>query len=252
MNTPRAAAFFAIAASLAGCGTALDRQPATMPDVNQHSLQASRAALAEGEAETALGIAMAVLTAQPHNVGAMVSAGNAQLQLGERTAAKKSYEAAVAVNPRYVPARLGLAKLKMRDDIKAAEADFRAIVASDPRNPMALTDLAVVLDLQERHKEAQAIYAQVLQLNPDLTSAKVDLALSIALSGDPVRAEQMLRDASDSGSVPPKVRADYAVAQVLAGHTKEAEETLQQDLTPSEAHSSVEGMQALMAAPAPK
>jgi len=235
----------ALVTCLPGCD-ALQRRPAADPEANMHSLQASRTALTEGEAETALGIALGVLAEQPHNVGAMVSAGDAELALGERTAAKNSYQNALAENPRYVPARLGLAKMKMRDDIKGAEAEFRAIVATEPRNTAALTDLGVTLDLQERHKAAQAVYATALQINPDMTSTRVDLALSLALSGDPVRAEQMLRDASDSGPVPPKVRADYAVAQVLAGHSKEAEETLQQDISPAEAHSSVQGMQALL------
>ena len=59
-------------------------------------------------------------------------------------------------------------------------------------------------------------------------------------------AEQMLRDATESGPVPAKVRADFAVAEVMAGHSDDAQQTLQADLSPDEARASVEGMQALM------
>ena len=82
----------------------------------------------------------------------------------------------------------------------------------------------------------------------DLTSTRVDMAVSLALSGDPMKAEGMLRDASENGVMPPKVRADFALAQVLSGHADEAQATLQADLSAEEAHTSVEGMLALMPA----
>jgi len=250
-DRPRFAAWPALtvmlpaAALLGGCGLA-NRPVSTVTNADQHSLAKSREALNEGEAATALGIASGVLAEQPHNVNAMVSAGDAQLQLGERTAARKSFENALAEHPHYLPALIGLAKLKMRDDIKGAEADFRAIVAANPRSIAALNDLGATLDLQDRHQEAQAQYARALAISPDHTPTLVNLALSLALSGQPVRAEQMLRDATDSGPASARVRANYAVAQVMAGHPEEAERTLQQDLSPEQAHNSVQGMQALL------
>ncbi len=61
------------------------------------------------------------------------------------------------------------------------------------------------------------------RLHPDLTAARVNLALSMALAGEAQKAEGMLADATQAGTVTPRVRADFAVAQVMAGHPDQAE-----------------------------
>ena len=231
--------------ALAGCHPGAT---SSASETNRPSLKAARAALIEGEADTALGIAKGILSVEPKNVAALVQAGDAEVALGNHVTAEHDYRAATSIEPNYVPARLGMAKLKLRDDPKAAEADFRAIVATDPRDAAAMTDLGVALDLQERHKEAQGYYTQALSINPDLTSPRVNMGVSLALSGDPMKAEQMLRDATEAGPVPAKVRADFALAEVMAGHSDEAQQTLQADLSADEAKASVEGMQGLMPA----
>jgi Flp pilus assembly protein TadD len=235
-------------ACLGGCGNLAMTRSATDSDANRPSLKAARSALSEGEAATALAIANGVLAYEPRNANALVAAGDADLQLGNRKTAEKEYRDAMLVSPNFVPAELGLGKMKMRDDVKGAEAAFRAIVAASPRNAAALTDLGVTLDLQERHKEAQTVYQAAIAANPDLTSPRVNLALSLALSGEAARAEQMLRDTAESGPVPAKVRADFALAQVMAGHSDQAQQTLQADLSVDEAKASVEGMRALLPA----
>jgi Flp pilus assembly protein TadD len=238
----------AAAALLAGCSSNSPQTVNALHNIDRPSLKASRAALAEGQSETALAIAKGVLTVEPRNVAALVSAGDADVSLGNRRSAESEYRQALSFQANYVPARLGMGKLKLRDDAREAEAQFRAIVESFPRDAAALTDLGVALDLQARHAEAQQFYTRALAVNPELTSTRVDMALSMALSGNPLKAEEMLRDATDAGAVPAKVRADYAVAQVMAGHSDQATETLEADLTPDEAKASVEGMEALLPA----
>jgi Flp pilus assembly protein TadD len=244
------------AACVAGCGAVAGNlttaHGASTSEANRPSLMAARGALQEGEAATALGIAHGVLVSEPHNVAALVEAGDADVQIGNRRTAEKEYREAMQYDPSYVPARLGMGKLLMRDDIKGAEAQFRAVLATSPHDAGALTDLGVTLDLQERHKEAQAAYTAAIAANPDLTSTRVDMGLSLALSGEPLKAEGMLRDATESGTVPAKVRADFAVAEVVAGHPEQALETLEADITPDEAKASVEAMGALVPAEAKK
>jgi len=238
----------ALALALSGCQTMLSATSTAQSQAAQTrpSMIAAKAALQEGEASTALGIARGVLSMEPHNVAALVAAGDADNAIGNHRAAEKDYRTALQVEPGNVPAQLGLAKIAMRDDAKAAEQQFRQILAHSPNNAAVLTDLGVSLDLQERHKEAQAVYAQAMAINNDMTSTRVDMAVSLALSGEPMKAEDMLHDATESGVMPPKVRADFALAQVLSGHAQEAQATLQADLSAEEAKSSVEGMEALM------
>ena len=66
------AAALAFVTCLPGCD-ALQRRPAADPEANMHSLQASRTALTEGEAETALGIALGVLAEDTGKVGQLLA-----------------------------------------------------------------------------------------------------------------------------------------------------------------------------------
>lgn len=232
---------------LGGCGGPLDLQTKTaLEAADRPSLKASRAALAEGSAETALSIARGVLSMDPHNAAALTAAADADTALNNRKTAEQEYRKALAYAPDYTPARLGIGKMKLRDNPNEAEAMFRDVVNRNPNNAPALVDLGVALDLQERHAEAQSLYTRAIRINPEMTSARVNLAMSLALSGNPLRAEQMLRDASDASAMTPRLRADMALAQTLSGKPDDAKQTLLADLTPAEADQSVQEWAALM------
>lgn len=236
----------ALVSLLAGCGSPLDLQSkAVLESADRPSLKASRAALAEGQAETALSIARGVLSVDPHNVGALTAAANADVALNNRKTADQEFREALAIMPSYVPALLGVGKMKLRDNANEAEGIFRTIVARNPGNAPAMVDLGVALDLQERHAEAQKMYTKALAINPELNSARVNMAVSVALSGDPVRAEQMLRDSTDASAMTPKLRANVALAETLAGQPDQARQTLLADMTPAEALDSVQAWAAL-------
>ena len=209
---------------------------------NSASLQAARDALTQGEAGTALAIARGVLASQPDNVSALTQSGDAEAALGDRLAATRSYKQALAISPHDVGARLGQGKLALRDDLKEAEVIFRAVLLDAPKDALALNDLGYVLDLQDRHKEAQNSYMAALVVDPDHVATQVNLALSMALSGQPEHAEQLLRDLVTSASASRKIRLDFAVAQVLAGHDQDAEQTLSGDLSAAEARSAIDGV----------
>jgi Flp pilus assembly protein TadD len=230
----------ALLATLAACQHG---QNNASTETNGPSLQAARDALSEGEAGTSLAIAKGILSSQPKNVGALAQAGDAQAALGDRLAADTTYRQALAISPHDLRARMGLAKLQVRDNLPAAEATFRTLLAEQPRNPMVLNDLGYVLDLQERHAEAQTMYETALAIDPNRISTRVNLALSLALSGQGVKAEAMLRDVAASSSASPRVRNDYALAQVMAGHDKEAASTLGSDLTPTETDTALRGLE---------
>jgi Flp pilus assembly protein TadD len=231
--------------ALAACTSNIPQQSHN----NTASLAAARKALTEGQAAIALGIAHGVLSVHPDDVAAIVAAGDADVAMGNRHTGEMEYRQALGADPGNVQAKLGLGKLKLTDDAHQAEFAFRDILASAPNNPAALTDLGVALDLQERHKDAQQQYQAALRANPNLTAPRVDLAVSLALSGDPGQAEGLLRDASESGAMPARVRADYALAEVMAGHSDMAMQTLQADLSVDEAKASVEAMEGLRNAP---
>jgi Flp pilus assembly protein TadD len=244
---PTAAALFAIGA-LCGCNT--KQEPMVTGDGPSMSL--ARQALIDGQAGTSLAIAQGVLAQQPNNVAALAQAGDAEMAMQDRMGAERSYKRALALNPGDIRAQLGLGKMQLAADPKAAEVTFRAVVSRNPRSAIALTDLGVSLDRQNRPGEAQAAYTRALTIDPNLFSAHVDLALSLALNGEPARAEQMLRDAALSTNATPRVRADLAVAQIAAGHGQQAAQTLSADLSAADAKASMDAMAVLRPAIASK
>jgi Flp pilus assembly protein TadD len=138
-----------------------------------------------------------------------------------------------------------MAKMMLRDDLHGAEMAFRAILADAPHNPIVLNDLGYALDLQDRHKEAQTYYVEALASDPNRLSVRVNLALSLALSGQAPRAEAMLRDLAQTAGATSKVRLDLALAQVMAGHDNEAAATMSTELSPDDAKQALLGMKEL-------
>jgi len=230
---------------LAGCSSAHMQERNEAAASDRPSLEAARQALTEGQAGTSLAIARGVLASQPNNVGALAEAGDAEAQMGDRLSADTLYHRALSLSPHNVRARLGLAKMQIRDNVHGAEMAFRAILLDRPRDPVVLNDLGYVLDLQERHKEAQDVYIDALASDPNRLSVRVNLALSLALSGQADKAEQMLRDLVANEAATPKIRLDLAVAQAIAGHNEEAAKTLSADLAPAQAKAALEGMEQL-------
>jgi Flp pilus assembly protein TadD len=236
------------ALALGGCSGATHMQGSDASS-DRSSLDAARSALNEGEAGTSLAIARGVLATQPNNVGALAQQGDAQAAMGDRLSAEASYRRALNLSPHDVRTRMGLAKLQLRDNLPAAEAAFRAILVDSPKNPIVLNDLGYVLDLQERHAEAQNMYIEALASDPNRLSVRVNLALSMALSGHAPEAEKMLRDLAMNAGASSKVRLDFALAQVIAGHEKDAVQTMSADLSPEEAQSALQGMEQLKPTP---
>jgi Flp pilus assembly protein TadD len=231
--------------ALAGCGGIQRAQRGSEASEDRSSLAAARAALNEGQAGTSLAIARGILASQPQNVSARAEAGDAQAAMGDRLSAETSYKAALRIAPHDVRARLGMGKLLLRDNLKGAELAFRAILVDAPHDPVVLNDLGYVLDLQERHADAQNIYLEALASDPSRLSTRVNLALSLALSGQADKAEQMLRDLAQNAGATSKVRLDFALAQVIAGHDQDAEITMSADLSPEEAKNALAGMEQL-------
>ena len=235
--------------ALAGCNGIQQAQRGGNASADRSSLAAARAALNEGQAGTSLAIAHGILASQPNNVSALAEAGDAQAAMGDRLSAETSYKQALRISPHDVRARLGMGKLLLRDDLRGAEQAFRSILADAPHDPVVLNDLGYVLDLQERHADAQNMYLEALASDPSRLSTRVNLALSLALSGQADKAEQMLRDLAQNSGATSKVRLDFALAQVIAGHDQDAQITMSADLSPEEAKNALAGMEQLRPSP---
>ena len=140
----------------------------------------------------------------------------------------------LAKDPTSIRASIGLGRIQLAKDPAAAEALFQQVLQRQPRELTALNNLGIARDLLGRHAEAQTAYRQALAINPDLESAQVNLALSMAMSGQGPAAIQLLKPKATEPDAAVKVKHDYAVVLAMAGHRAEAEQVLGDDLAPDD------------------
>ena len=147
------------------------------------------------------------------------------LRLGERDAALREAEAALALDPRFTDARvLQAGVLAARGEHDAAVRELREAVATDPAKPMIRLDLAKILarggpSRRGARRVRGAAAARARRRARRLTG----LGVLLASRGDLDRARSA-RCAARCGPSPRPLEARFNLAQVLvrAGRTAEA------------------------------
>ena len=123
------------------------------------------------------------------------------------------------------------------DQVKLAGKLLEA--ADDPTKPdwKVISARGTVLAKQGQYKEAIPFYERALTLAQNHPSLLNNLALAHAMSGDPKKAEELLRQASQTGSKSPKVNQNLALVLSLQGKYDEAKHVAAQDISPDNAQS---------------
>ena len=216
--------------ALAACGPTTTGMT---PD--QQTVDMARAAMRGGSPQTALQILSdAAGRGAPQSVQALVLQGDALTQLDRYDEAELAYTSALRRDRKSVGALIGMGRLKLGTDPATAETYFLGAVQSDPRSTTGWNDLGVARDLQGHHDGAQQAYRQALGIDPQLSAAVVNLALSLAMSGRGDEGVRMLRPLASGPTSSPKIRHDLAAALTMAGRRDEAAQILKTDLTPDE------------------
>jgi len=114
-------------------------------------------------------------------------------------------------------AQFALGRILLQTDPAQAEHALLAALAGSPRNADILNDLGVARDLQGHHAAAQAAYRQALSAEPTLRAARINLGLSLALSGQGTDALTTVQPIAASTSPTGAERADVAAINSLAG-----------------------------------
>lgn len=197
-------------------------------------LNVADAALRGGSPQVALQVASGILASSPDNVFALAIQGDALTMLGRQDAAIGSFERALARDSTNTRAKLGLGRLRLGTDPAEAERLFLEVLQKEPRDTAALNNLGIARDLQGNHAGAQAAYRQALGLNPEMHAAQVNLALSLAMSGQGARALPLIQPLASAPGASRKMRHDYAAVLAMSGKRAEAEAILRADLTPEQ------------------
>ena len=90
-----------------------------------------------------------------------------------------------------------------------------AALTTSKNDPIVLNDLGIAFDLLGRHAEAQASYRHALAVKPGLRSARINLAMSLALDRDRKGALAALAPIGAAQSASSVEQADIVAVHTL-------------------------------------
>lgn len=122
---------------------------------------------------------------------------------------------------------LGRARMALGQS-DTALSDFECTLAAAPDNVVALNAKGVLLDAKGAHDQARVLLQQANELDPADLRVLNNLALSHLASGDAVKAEQLLSQATQNQQTPlwASLQLNLAFAQWLQGQETRAQQSL--------------------------
>ena len=175
---------------------------------------------------------------KPNDLNAALSFARNLKAMGEKQKAASVLQQASVLhsNDAELNGEYGRLALEL-DQVKLAGKLLEA--ADDPTKPdwKVISARGTVLAKQGKYKDAIPFYERALTLAQNHPSLLNNLALAHAMSGDPKKAEELLRQAAQSGSRSPKVNQNLALVLGLQGRYDEAKQVASQDISPDNAQS---------------
>ena len=130
-----------------------------------------------GDWPTALVLYRRAVAADPTNASSWLNVGRAELALGHPLPAIEGFERALQFRPDYDKARLPFAAaLVAAQRVDDAAVQIEALLARQPDDALAWENLGRIRAFQNRAPEAIAHFERALELNPQLESARKELA----------------------------------------------------------------------------
>ena len=211
-------------------------------------LRVANAAIAGGLPQAALNATEGVLSRDPSNVAALLKQAEALTAMGQDAAAAEAYRRVLSRDASPTREQSRIARLAVgRADLaagrgKEAEKTYATLAAADSSNPVGYNGLAIALDQQGRHAEAQAAYRKALAI-ADTAATRSNLGLSLAMSGNVADALAIMRPVAAASTIP-RIRHNLAFALELAGQRDEAKRALGLDMPRGEVTAALAGFDA--------
>jgi len=189
------------------------------------------AAKAGGDLPNAVALYRRAAVIDPSVPAPFVAVGNTLMEMGQIDEAVLAYKSALDRVANDPEALRGLAKAYLRTGRpELAGAPLSAAYRQTPDDPKLLQLIGVADDYIGQHREAQARYRRGLELLPHDPALTVDLALSLALTGNYAEAVGVLRPLAIAPTGTPRERQTLALIYGLAGDRVAAEKMARRDL----------------------
>ena len=222
--------FLAGCASLSGFGRG-DGQASADQGPGAQDIRLARAARTAGDYASAVNLYRSALAERRNDPEVLVELGDTFLDIGAIDESIEAYNQVDAKSPARFGAELGLARAELalhKPDV--ALGYFERADKIKPNDRKVLVGRGVTLDLLNRHADAQANYRAVLQTNPSDVAARNDLALSLAFSHDYRQALDILTPLAHSPRATPRIRQNLALIYGLEGDMQQASAESRRDL----------------------
>ena len=194
--------------------------------------------LEKKEFDTALAAADALVARMPENPVMHNLKGAALLGSGDRQAARNSFEAAIGLQPGFLPAYFNLAQIDlMEQNSAAAKAHYQKILSHDAGNLKALLALVTLAERDGQVQEAEKWLMTAHENHPDEISPALRLVQHYQREGKTTKALDVARKMATTHPRDQRVLKTLAVAQFKAGEEDAALGTLQTlvEVTPESA-----------------
>lgn len=186
-------------------------------------MRIGEAAVAGGDFANALGVFRRAAEIQPGNPAPFVAIGDTLLATGQVNEAILAYNSALVRDAGDLSALRGLAKADLETGRpELALVPLAKAAAQSPDNPHLLVLRGVAEDWSGRHLQAQSDYRRGLTRAPGDAALTVDLALSLALSGDYPEAIAVLQPVAMAPAASAQERQSLALIYGLEGSVAEA------------------------------
>ena len=213
------------------CGCAGSRAPDAIKDSRsqigqaqrESSLRLARAARSAGDLASAINLYRGVVALRPNDGAMLVELGDALTEAGSLDDAIGVYGRVSGSSSARLDALLGLSGVYLRlNEPDKALSYVNQAKAIAPENARVLNRRGVALDSLARHIEAQNCYRAVLVSAPRSVTARNNLALSLALSGQFDEAIAILTPMARSSDASPQIRQNLAFVYGLRGDEEKA------------------------------
>jgi putative PEP-CTERM system TPR-repeat lipoprotein len=185
--------------------------------------------------DEAVKVAAAYAAKYPNDSAAQVLYGTALIAAGKRADAHAQYSKAVKLDPRNTVALLNLANLDaLEGHYQASAGGYEAVLKQDPKNAAAMTSLARLAVLQRDNAEAIKWFKRAIVAAPKSTDAYIGLVALYGQNGQFDAALDTARQLAQANPDDPLALHALGAAELNAGHHAEALKPLQRavDLAP--------------------